>query len=113
MSDVEVLFEILIGKVPIAGKNTQSKTVLIVNARAFIPVVIDSTGRNVTYLPPNSNYTMDETEKYVNSGWLWPEGQAPPGSPPITKFTLRLEKPGTYPYVGNVRPWMTGIVTVK
>jgi len=65
LSGVEVLFEILIGKVPIPGKNTQSKTVLIVNARAFIPVVIDSTGRNVTYLPPNSNYTMDGTENML------------------------------------------------
>jgi plastocyanin len=99
--------------VPVPGESPQTKTVVTVNARAFIPVVIDSTGKNVTYLQPNSNYNMDGTESYVNSGWLWPEGQAPPGGPPITKFTVTFEKPGTYSYVCNVHPWMTGSVTVK
>ncbi len=98
---------------PIPDQPPQTKTVVTVNARAFIPVVIDSTGKNVTYLPANSNYTMDGTESYVNSGWLWPEGQAPPGGPPITKFTVTFEKPGTYTYVCNVHPWMTGSVVVK
>ena len=36
---------------------------------------------------------MNGTESYVNSGWLWPEGQAPPGGPPIGKFTVTFEKP--------------------
>ena len=99
--------------VPAPGESPQTKTVVTVNARAFIPVVLDSSGKNVTYLPPNSNYTMDGTESYVNSGWLWPEGQAPPDGPPITKFTVKFEKPGTYSYVCNVHPWMTGEVTVK
>ncbi len=61
---------------------------------------------------PNSNYTMDGTESYLNSGWLWPGGQSPPEGPPITKFTVTFEKPGTYTYVCNVHPWMTGSVTV-
>lgn len=106
-SNAEPLF------VPVPGESPQTKTVVTVNARAFIPVVIDSTGKNVTYLPPNSNYNMDGTESYVNSGWLWPEGQAPPGGPPINKFTVTFEKPGTYSYVCNVHPWMAGSVTVK
>lgn len=89
------------------------KTVVTVNARAVMPTVLDSSGEKVTYLPPNSNYTMNGTETYVNSGWLWPEGQAPPGGPPITKFTVTFEKSGTYPYLCNVHPWMTGSVTVK
>lgn len=38
---------------------------------------------------------MDGMESYLNSGWLWPEGQSPPGGPPITKFTVTFEKPGT------------------
>jgi plastocyanin len=88
------------------------KTVITVNARAYLPVVIDSTGKNVTNLPPNSNYSMDGTERYINSGWLWPPGQAPPG-PPLTNFTLTFEKPGSYPYLCNVHPWMTGTVVVK
>jgi hypothetical protein len=37
------------------------------NARAYNPVVIDSTGKNVTHLSLNANYTMDGTESYVNS----------------------------------------------
>lgn len=90
-----------------------SKTVITINSRAFIPVVIDSSGKKVTYLPPNSNYTMNGTESYVNSGWLWPEGQAPPGGSPIGKFTVTFEKPGTYSYICNVHPWMTGSVIVK
>lgn len=45
------------------------KTVIAINGRAYLPVAIDSTGKNVTYLPPNSNY-MDGTESYFNTGWL-------------------------------------------
>ena len=65
-----------------------TKTVAMINARAFVPVVIDSSGKNVTYLQPNSDYTMDGDESLVNSGWLWPEGQAPPGGPPVSNFTV-------------------------
>jgi plastocyanin len=88
-------------------------TVVIDNARNYNPVSIDSTGKNVTYLPPNANYTLDGTEKYVNSGWIWPEGQAPPGAPPISKFTVTFENPGTYSYLCTLHPWMAGTVTVK
>lgn len=95
------------------GGPPHTKTVVTINARAFIPVVIDSSGKNVTFLPPNSNYTMDGSESYVNSGWIWPQGQAPPGSPPISKFTVIFEKPGTYHYICNVHPWMEGIVKVN
>lgn len=90
-----------------------TKSVVLVNARAIMPTVIDSSGEKVSYLPPNSNYVMNGTESYVNSGWLWPEGQAPAGSPPISEFTVTFEKPGTYSYLCNVHPWMTGVVTVK
>ncbi|MDQ4057428.1 MAG: hypothetical protein M3156_08455 [Thermoproteota archaeon] len=92
---------------------TTTKTVIIDNARAYIPTVIDSTGKNVTYLSLNANYTMDGTESYVNSGWLWPQGQVPPGAPPITTFTVTFEKPGIYDYLCTVHPWMTGSVVVK
>jgi plastocyanin len=56
---------------------------------------------------------MDGTESYVNSGWIWPQGQIPPGAPPITSFTVTFEKPGIYDYVCTVHPWMTGTVMVK
>ena len=88
-------------------------SVVIDNARNYIPVSIDSTGKNVTYLPPNANYTMDGTEKYVNSGWIWPEGQSPPGAPPISKFTVTFENPGIYSYLCTLHPWMTGTVIVN
>ncbi len=90
-----------------------TKTVVMVNARALIPVVIDSGGKNVTYLEPNSHYTMDGSENLVNSGWLWPEGQAPPISPQISNFTVTFENPGTYSYLCNVHPWMSGSVVVE
>ena len=76
---------------PVPEETSQTKTVVTVNARAYIPGVIDSTGEKVTYLAPNSNYTMDGTESYLNSGCLWPEGQSSPGGPPITKFTVTFE----------------------
>lgn len=96
-----------------AQPGEMTKTVVTVNARAYTPTVIDSSGKDVTYLQPNSNYTMDGTESYVNSGWIWPEGKAPPGSPPISKFTVTFQAPGTYSYLCNVHPWMTGGVLVK
>ena len=92
--------------------NATEQTVIIDNARAYNPTIIDSTGQNVTYLPLNANYTTDGTESYINSGWIWPEGQVPPGAPPITSFTVTFQEPGTYPYVCTVHPWMTGIVEV-
>jgi plastocyanin len=95
------------------GALAATKTVIVDNARAYNPVVIDSTGKNVTYLSLNANYTMDGTESYVNSGWIWPKGQAPPGAPPITTFTITFEKPGIYDYVCTVHPWMTGSVVVE
>jgi plastocyanin len=90
-----------------------AKTVVTVNARAYMPVVIDASGNKVKYLPINSNYNMNGTESYLNSGWLWPKGMSPPGSPPVNNFTVTFEKPGTYSYLCNVHPWMTGSVTVK
>ena len=89
------------------------KTVIAINGRAYLPVAIDSTGKNVTYLPPNSNYTMDGTERYFNSGWLWPEGQTPGGGPQLSNFTVTFEKAGMYGYLCNVHPWMVGTVVVE
>jgi plastocyanin len=77
-----------------------------------MPTIIDSEG-NVTYLPPNSNYTVTGTEKYINSGWIWPEGQVPPGLPPIDSFVLTFENAGTYEYICVVHPWMAGDVVVS
>ena len=89
-----------------------TRAVIVDNSRSTMPVAIDS-GGNATYLPINSKYTMDGSEKYVNSGWMWPQGQSPPGAPPISNFSITFEKSGTYSYLCSVHPWMTGTVTVS
>jgi plastocyanin len=99
--------------VPSSGNNSVSKTVVIDNARSSSPVVIDSTGKNVTFLKPNATYTMQGNEYYVNSGWMWPEGGIPQGAPYLATFSVKFEEPGTYPYLCIVHPWMTGSVTVN
>jgi plastocyanin len=97
----------------VLSNDTTKKTVVVANARSLSPIAIDSTGQNVTYLPINANYTMDGTESYLNSGWMWPEGQNLPEAPPTTDFTVTFENPGTYGYVYVVHPWMTGSVVVS
>lgn len=86
-------------------------TIIAVNARTFSPVVIDSY-ENVNFMPPNANYTMTGTEKYVNSGWFLPNGfeQEYPGSG--NTFSVTFENPGSYNYICILHPWMTGSVTV-
>jgi plastocyanin len=97
----------------IPGQNdTASNTIIAANARATNPVVIDAQN-NATYLPLNANYTMTGDELYVNSGWLWPEGQIPPGLAPITSFSVTFENAGTYDYICVIHPWMTGRVIVQ
>ena len=97
----------------VPGNETETQTVVVANARSFNPTVIDATGQNVTYLPPNAKYTMDGGESYINSGWIWPEGQVPLGAPPITEFSVTFEKPVIYDYVCTIHPWMTGSVVVS
>ena len=82
------------------------------NARSTNPVVIDSTGRNVTYLSPNATYAFQSNEQYVNSSWMWPKGVVPPGAPYLATFTVKFDKPGTYSYLCIVHPWITGTVGV-
>src|SRR5918999_760497 len=97
----------------IPGQNdTASNTIIGANARATNPVVIDAQN-NATYLPLNANYTMTGDELYVNSGWLWPEGQIPPGLAPITSFSVTFENAGTYDYICVIHPWMAGRVIVE
>ena len=95
------------------NSNPNNKLVIVDNLRSSAPVVVDSTRTNVTHLQPNSNYTFTGDESYVNSGWMWPMGQVPPGAPPITSFTVTFENPGTYHYICVIHPWMSGTVTVN
>ena len=91
----------------------QNNVVIAVNARSYIPTVIDSQGSVKQFAPPNAAYTMDGTEKYVNSGLLVPKGQEQlyPGS--SNTFAVTFQKEGTYHYICQVHPWMTGSVLVK
>jgi len=95
-------------KVP--GKNN---VIIAVNARSYVPTVIDSQGNTKHLPPPTAVYTMTGNEKYVNSGWLVPKGQekAFPGS--SNTFTVTFQKAGTYNYLCQLHPWMTGKVIVK
>jgi len=96
--------------VTIPGENG-TNVVLAANARAWTSTVIGADG-NVTYLPPNGNYTITGTEQYVNSGMLWPEGQTPPGLPQTETFSVTFASEGTYDYLCVLHPWMTGHVNV-
>jgi plastocyanin len=93
--------------------NPNKKLVVVDNARSSAPVVIDGTRTNITYMQPNANYTFTGEESYVNSGWMWPEGQAPPGAPLISSFTLTFENKGTYNYICIIHPWMAGTIMVN
>ena len=97
----------------IPGQNdTTTNTIIVANNRQASPVVIDAQN-NVTYLPLNANYTMSGDELYVNSGILFPEAAIPPGAPPITSFSVTFENAGTYDYICEFHPWMTGRVIVQ
>jgi plastocyanin len=95
-------------KVP--GKDN---VVIGINARSFIPTLIDSQGSVKHFAPPNAAYTMNGSEKYVNSGWLLPKGQEQGFPGAGNTFTVTFQKAGTYNYICQLHPWMRGSVTVK
>jgi plastocyanin len=85
---------------------------------AILPTVI-SANNSMKYLDPQSNqhndgpqYNFTGSEKFVNSGFIWPEGKIPTGSQNITAFTVRFNEVGVYHYQCLIHPEMTGIVTV-
>ncbi len=84
---------------------------IVANARAYQPVAV--TDGNAEYLDANANYTMTGNEGYVNSGFIWPQGQTPPGLQVIESFSVTFEKAGTYDYLCVIHPWMTGRVAVS
>lgn len=97
----------------IVSSQNGTRSVIVDKARNYNPVAIDSTGNNVTYLASNGKYSLAGDEKFVNSGWIWPEGMSPLGLSPINVFTVTFEKPGSYHYICIIHPWMIGVVTVK
>ena len=95
-------------KVP--GKNN---IVVAVNARSYVPTIIDSQGNARHLPPPTAAYTMTGNEKYVNSGWLIPKGQEKAFPDSSNTFTVTFQKAGTFHYLCQVHPWMVGSVVVK
>ncbi|AIF85261.1 hypothetical protein NTE_03232 [Candidatus Nitrososphaera evergladensis SR1] len=95
----------------VVPNDNDTNIVVTLNKRSFFPVIINSEDKT-SYLAPNAEYTMDGTEKYVNSGWIWPKDQAPQGVPPINQFAVTFTQAGTYNYVCLVHPWMKGQVVV-
>jgi plastocyanin len=95
----------------IPGQN-HTNFIIVANARAYNPVVIGSNG-NVTFLNWDTRYVMHGNEKYINSGWLFPAGEIPPGIQAGSTFTITFEKAGLYEYTCIFHPWMTGKVIVK
>ena len=91
---------------------TGMSPIIAVNSRTYNPTAIDSQGA-VSFMNLNSNYSMKGPEKYVNSGWILPEGleQQYPGSG--NTFTVTFERPGSYDYLCVIHPWMTGGVRVR
>ena len=82
-------------------------TVILVNGRVFIPTLINSSG-NVNLSVPNANFTISGNELYVNSGWLLPKGNLPPGT--SNTFSITFERAGTCNYLCILYPWMAGTV---
>lgn len=95
----------------IPGKNGMN-TVVAINGRVANPVIIGASG-SVKFAAPNASYTLNGTEKYVNSGVILPKGHEKefPGS--SNTFTVTFQKPGIYPYLCIIHPWMKGKVVVK
>jgi plastocyanin len=79
------------------------------NERTFSPSIVDSNGIVKVY-PPNASLTIIGTEKYVNSGWMFPAGPLPGSS---STFRVTFEKVGTYNYDCLLHPWMDGKVVVS
>jgi len=92
--------------------NRGISNITALNTRAFNPTIIDSY-RDITYLISNSSYTMNGTEKFLNSGTILPDGITKSLYPQIHDFTVTFMKSGTYEYFCLYHPWMTGRVVVN
>jgi plastocyanin len=89
----------------------ETSTLVAINARTYSPVTIDSQDK-VQFMNPNANYSITGNEKYVNSGWIFPEGFEKQFPGTGNTFMATFEKPGTYDYICILHPWMKGSVKV-
>ncbi|PWU79862.1 MAG: hypothetical protein DLM72_15315 [Candidatus Nitrosopolaris wilkensis] len=79
------------------------------NQRVFNPAIIDLDDVTKIY-PPNASLTITGTEKYVNSGWMFPAGPLPGSS---STFSVTFQEAGSYRYLCLLHPWMVGKVVVS
>lgn len=61
------------------------------NQRVFSPSIVDSNDATKIY-PANANLVITRAEKYVNSGWMFPNGPLPGSS---STFNVTFQKGGT------------------
>jgi plastocyanin len=97
---------------PVLLPGEGTNTIIAVNSRTFSPIIIDSDGK-AQFLNPNADYRFDGNEKFVNSGWLLPEGleEVYPGSG--NTFSVTFEDIGKYDYLCVLHPWMFGSIVVE
>lgn len=70
------------------------------NLRVYNPAIIDSNDVTRIY-PPNANLAITGTEKYVNSGWMFPKGHVP------GTFSVTLKKQvHTTTYAYFIHGWL-------
>ncbi|MDQ5869025.1 MAG: hypothetical protein M3530_04765 [Thermoproteota archaeon] len=101
------------------SQNAQNDKAAEVDVKSeILPTVISANG-SIANLDPYANlggdgaqYNFTGTEKYVNSGLIWPEGHVPKGFADITSFTVKFEKQGGYHFQCLIHPEMRGNVTV-
>ena len=100
-------------------QNAQNDQVAAVDLNTEILPTVISANDSITNLNPYGNiggdgarYNFTGTEKYVNSGFIWPEGHVPKGFANITSFTVQFENQGVYHFQCLIHPEMSGNVTV-
>jgi plastocyanin len=90
------------------------------NKDGWYPTVMDANNQTTYLNGTDIHYTIQGTEKLVNSGIILPPTppaagvpQLGPSFPPVNSFTVTFAQPGTYPYFCAIHPWMSGEVIVR
>ena len=90
-----------------------TRIVMMLNARALTPTVITEDNK-VIELKKDSIYTLNGTEKFVNSGPLLSLDKKQTFDYSFSNsFTVVFNKPGFYEYTCLFHPWMIGKLLVK
>jgi plastocyanin len=102
-----------VGEPLVERASNGSKIIMILNARAMYPTVIDNSGK-VSYLKQDPVYSFKGDEKFVNSGPLLSIERKQNSDYFFNNlFTVIFTKAGLYEYSCMFHPWMVGKVLVK